>query len=578
MHLYGLLTRSVYSPKVGCALAHAIFCIRYRRRKLMPNRLFAPAALLLILSLSTIFAGTYSGGNGQPATPYQISSPTDWQELMNTPTDWASHFLLTTDIDLDGIVLKTVGKYTRAFTGTFDGNNHVIRNAVINLPDGFNYIGLFGNIDNAQIKNLGVENAQITGPNSVGGLVGNMSFSSIDSCHFIGSVNGYLRIGGLIGSTNGDSITSCYASGTVSGYESVGGLVGANNCSIFLCSSSNFINGNDRIGGLVGWNSGTLTLCFATGAVSGAETIGGLAGQNSKNIYSCYTTGTVNGTKNIIGGLIGWNENANLFSCYTTGAISGVQSVGGLIAININGNANFCYATGDVSGDNIIGGLIGSNNNSSTIAECYAMGDVTGNNTIGGLVGLNNLGNVCNCYAAGTINGDSIVGGLTGKNAYGKIIRCYSIGKPTGNSDIGGLCGVIYSGNGSEDTGNFWDIDTSEITISAMGTGKTTAEMKTLATFTAAPASWDFLGESTNGTDDIWRMCADGVDYPKLTWQYVQNGDFACPDGVGLDDLARLSADWLLTYSAARYGADANADQTVNLLDFQILTDHWLTE
>jgi len=32
-----------------------------------------------------------------------------------------------------------------------------------------------------------------------------------------------------------------------------------------------------------------------------------------------------------------------------------------------------------------------------------------------------------------------------------------------------------------------------------------------------------------------------GMDYPHLTWEYVRNGDFACPDGHGTDDLARLA-------------------------------------
>jgi hypothetical protein len=45
--------------------------------------------------------------------------------------------------------------------------------------------------------------------------------------------------------------------------------------------------------------------------------------------------------------------------------------------------------------------------------------------------------------------------------------------------------------------------------------GKTTAEMQTQATFTAA--GWDFLGESANGSLETWRMCTDGVDYARLT-------------------------------------------------------------
>jgi hypothetical protein len=40
--------------------------------------------------------------------------------------------------------------------------------------------------------------------------------------------------------------------------------------------------------------------------------------------------------------------------------------------------------------------------------------------------------------------------------------------------------------------------------------------MKTLSTFT--DAGWDFFGETTNGTEDIWDI-HEGTDYPRFTWQ-----------------------------------------------------------
>ncbi len=44
--------------------------------------------------------------------------------------------------------------------------------------------------------------------------------------------------------------------------------------------------------------------------------------------------------------------------------------------------------------------------------------------------------------------------------------------------------------------------------------------MKTQATFT--DYTWDFLGEDTNGENEIWRMCVDGVEYPRLSWGVFQ--------------------------------------------------------
>jgi hypothetical protein len=71
-------------------------------------------------------------------------------------------------------------------------------------------------------------------------------------------------------------------------------------------------------------------------------------------------------------------------------------------------------------------------------------------------------------------------------------------------------------------------------------------------------------------------MCEDGVDYPRLSWEFVRGGDFSCPDGVAMDDVVRLSQDWLSTYSQAFYGADANGDSGVTFADFAILAAKWL--
>ena len=62
----------------------------------------------------------------------------------------------------------------------------------------------------------------------------------------------------------------------------------------------------------------------------------------------------------------------------------------------------------------------------------------------------------------------------------------------------------------------FWDVQTSGQTTSAGGTGKTTAEMQTASTF--LKAGWDFMGETANGTEDIWWIL-EGKDYPRLWWE-----------------------------------------------------------
>jgi hypothetical protein len=103
------------------------------------------------------------------------------------------------------------------------------------------------------------------------------------------------------------------------------------------------------------------------------------------------------------------------------------------------------------------------------------------------------------------------------------------------------------------------------------------SQINWLATFTNY--TWDFLNESANGTNDIWRMCLDGIDYPHLSWEYSINGDFTCPDGVNIDDVLSLSQNWLNSEEldpGFSYACDPTFDGVTNLADFVILAENWL--
>ena len=516
--------------------------------------------ILTVLILSAVsFAGTYSGGGGGEGNPYQIATKADLLALGATTADYGKFFILTADIDLDpnlpgGQVFATAviapdanvsspGFQGISFTGVFDGAGHEISNLTITNGTGNGNLGLFGDVNAGEIKNLGLENINIASG-------GGSPFASV-------------FFGGMAGSNYG-SISNCFSTGTVN--------VGIN---------------SQYIGGLVGTSAGSISNCSSAASVIGTHephSLGGLEGRNAGSISNCSSTGTVNGGigSKGIGGLAGDNYQGSISDCFSTGDVnggSGSYALGGLVGYNGSSISN-SYSTGTVTGgdySNRLGGLAGDNNGGS-ISSCFATGAVTcgyESSSLGGLVGWNS-GSISNCFASGSVTGNSSVGGLVGDNYQGKVIRCYSAGKPTGTSSVGGLSGFKVTGGNYEDTGNFWDTDTSGKLTSAMGIGKTTALMMTLSTFTDANGLWDFLGEATNGTDDYWRMCVDGVDYPRLTWEYIQDGDFACPDGVGFDDLQRFGDDWLLTYSTPFYGADANGDKTVNFLDFAILADNWL--
>jgi hypothetical protein len=197
-----------------------------------------------------------------------------------------------------------------------------------------------------------------------------------------------------------------------------------------------------------------------------------------------------------------------------------------------------------------------------------------GNDNVGGLVGFSDQGTIEVCYVTGRIEAGSYVGGILGSNNQGRILWCYSTAKVFGDELIGGLCGCNNLAVPFESRGNFWDMQTSGIIVSALGMGRTTAEMQRRSTFTVF--GWDFLGESANGTADVWRMCEDGVTYPRLTWEFVRRGDFECPDGVSIEDLLYLSKRWLAFPPVTEY-ADLNNDNRVDILDMAVFSAEWLS-
>jgi len=176
----------------------------------------------------------------------------------------------------------------------------------------------------------------------------------------------------------------------------------------------------------------------------------------------------------------------------------------------------------DVTADVYVGGFTGENRYLGVISNCYSTGSVSGSSSVGGLVGYgynnpaSSSANVENCYSSCTVSGTgSNVGGLVGYNYRPMVVNSYSNGIVNeGSGRFGGLIGDNRSGT---ITNCFWDINTSEQTVSDGGTGKTTSEMKTLSTFTNA--GWDFKDETVNGTDDHWDMDGTTNDgYAFLNW------------------------------------------------------------
>ncbi len=231
-----------------------------------------------------------------------------------------------------------------------------------------------------------------------------------------------------------------------------------------------YVAGDTFVGGLAGWTGGTISQCSVNGAIDGRYTAGGLVGVNAPGaeIRDCGAQAHVRGITRV-GGLVGVCWLAQIHKCSTSGQIDGQSHIGGLVGVSEGGLIDNCYSTMSVSALSLAGALVGQNARS---CECSSGSEPS---------------RIRDCYTAGRVSGQTSAGGLVGLNGEDCIVER-----------------------------SFWDFDTSGQAGSDGGTGLTTAAMQTVTTF--LDARWDFVGETANGTSNIWWIL-EGRDYPRLRWE-----------------------------------------------------------
>jgi len=285
---------------------------------------------------------TFSGGTGEAADPYLISTVEELNSIGCNPRLMSCHFKLVNDLDLAGVHFYPIGEgvsdiediyvpfyYPNLpwYRGTFDGNGHTIRHLTI---DGGGCVGLFRCLaPGGEIRDLGVVDVNMSGSDGVGALVA-WNGGTVTNCYSTGMISGDNNVGGLLG-FNAGIVTRSYSAGVITGDNSVGGLVGSSTGSLTYCHSTAVVNGTGgRVGGLAGSNNGIITTSYSTGAVRGDDNLGGLVGWNSGDVTMSYSTGSVSGDSDV-GGLVGWNFRGNVTMSYSVGAVSGNEAVGGLV-------------------------------------------------------------------------------------------------------------------------------------------------------------------------------------------------------------------------------------------------------
>lgn len=393
------------------------------------------------------------------------------------------NYILKNDIDASGLAgnstYNTIGRGTKAFTGTFDGDGHTI----VGLQAKG---GIFGKLGSgAVVKNINIASSVFTGntSDSVGAVAAENNGGSISGISSYGNTvkgSGGV-IGGLVGKNYGAISNSADQSTVIAGANTVaGGIAGVNGTNAGKDTGGTIDNVQStsavttgvlaeiqyasNMGGIVGKNEYNINNVSAhgiTGKTGNTKTSGGIVGTNEGRISNAYNESIIHGSENI-GGVAGNNgtqaskskmaELNDVANAVEIIGDAGSQNVGGLVGMQERATTNQGRNTGAITGCTNVGGMVGYNKADSYLKnlENSPQATITGITYVGGIAGVNegeiSADDQLNLVNSGKIHGWENVGGIAGKNS-GKIanvnsnINLYVIDKATrealkGNAEI----------------------------------------------------------------------------------------------------------------------------------------------
>ena len=328
------------------------------------NKNFLSSLILAgALTVGSLNAQTFGGGNGSYSNPWQINIKSHLQELDNvmqqSPNNWTwgKYFRLMNDIT--DSVNFVIGHAQLSFRGYFYGGGKKITLAINNTTSAYNsnFIALFRQFSNTgRIDSLKVDGYVTTTIGQAAGIVCLISNGMTNNCinnatitnnSIIGSANGYAA--GIAANVNIGAITNCTNNGNTTSYYQAAGIVAnirrgvvmhcVNNGKILVTAD---INGNvgggydipptQRIGGIgaVVSDNSTILKCANLGKVE--------CYNNQSNIYIRTFVGGIIG--DVGGDSVEIIENINYGFVKTDVILSHTSSaVGGIVGM-AGGNSN----------------------------------------------------------------------------------------------------------------------------------------------------------------------------------------------------------------------------------------------
>ncbi len=231
-------------------------------------------------------------GDGSDNNPYQISNLANLRWLSETISVWGDtlttiYFEQTQHIDaqesdswnngkgfhpIGQAIFDNVSVQNTPFYGVYDGNGYSVLN-LYQRPDNtiMKAYGMFGSIENAVIRNLAIENADIENNYMAGIVAGKVISSVIEKIQVSGSVSSTNLSAGCIALADDSTINNIAAFITLSVEDNGGGIVSLlRNSSLEDSYFFGTLNGS-LLGGLVnsiGYNSIVKNSYFA-GTING---------------------------------------------------------------------------------------------------------------------------------------------------------------------------------------------------------------------------------------------------------------------------------------------------------------------
>jgi len=149
-------------------------------------------ALALLLALALVA--------GASADPFSVATYADLCKVGTGTDGWTldASYVQTADIQCPAEENFPIIGRDEIFEGSYDGGNHTIRGLSITSSD--YSVGMFSSIGGgATLKNIKLDNCNVSGIDNVGGLSGFSYGATVTNCSITGLVQGEDTIGGLIG-------------------------------------------------------------------------------------------------------------------------------------------------------------------------------------------------------------------------------------------------------------------------------------------------------------------------------------------------------------------------------------------